>query len=150
MEHGKFFLQDETYDLIFARFVLEHVLAAVAFVEDVSRKPRPGGVLIIDALNWRSIWRRLFGRYYSELGLPAHVNHFEPSTLRWLLVGFDPHFFEDLHGLVLGWDVGNVLGSSRGRTGVVALALVGIEIFFDRFTGPASCITAVARQRNAK
>jgi SAM-dependent methyltransferase len=150
VEYEQFFLQDQTYDVIFARFVLEHVRAPVTFVEDASRKLRPGGALIIDVPNWRGIWRRIFGRYYSELGLPAHVNHFDPDTLRRLLAGFDLHIFEDLHGLVLGRSVGNVLGSSRARTGAAALALGGIEILLDTFPGPASCMTAVARKHGVR
>ena len=47
---------------------------------------RPGGVLIIRCPNFGSLERRLFGRWWTGLDVPRHLQHFNRRTLRLLLV----------------------------------------------------------------
>ncbi len=145
--YDEFFTLSDTYDVVFARFVLEHVRDPVRFIRDVRERLRPGGAIVIDVPNWRSTWRRAFGKFYSELSLPAHTNHFAPDTLRRLLSDFDVHIFEDMHGMVLRRSLGNVLGTSGARTSAGAMALLAVEMVVDTVAGPPPNMTAVARVR---
>lgn len=147
--HGldAYLADDAKYDVVFARFVLEHVRDPREFLSALGRKLAPRGTLVIEVPNWRSLWRKLFGRYYSELSLPAHTFHYDPSALEGLLSGFDCEIREDVHGVVLAKSLGNALGRRVARTGLLAMTALGIELAADTLVGPPANMTVLATKR---
>jgi len=144
--YDDFDLASDRFDVIFCRFVLEHVLEPREFVARLMKRLREGGVIVVEVPNWRAVWRRILGPFYSELSLPMHLNHFDPSTLVSLFSDCALTLFEDQHGLVLAPSLGRALGRSLPRTGVLAAALLGVEFALDRFVGPPPNMTLVARK----
>jgi len=139
-----FFAGNARYDVICARFVLEHVQDPRAFVASLRERLESGGLLVVEVPNWNSIWRRVFGKYHAELSLPAHTFHFDPDTLRGIMTGFHCEIREDIHGVTLGKSLGNVFGSAIARTGPLAMAALGIELLIDAVIGPPSNMTLLA------
>lgn len=144
--YDRFHASPDRFDVIFCRFVLEHVLDPRDFVARLAARLREGGVLVVEVPNWRAAWRRLLGPYYSELSLPMHLNHFEPKTLGRLFAGWTIESFEDQHGLVLAPSLGRVFGRPLPRTGALTAALLGVEFAVDRVLGPPPNMTAIARR----
>lgn len=81
----------ESFDVITAFDLLEHVYRPRQFLGNVLRWLKPGGIFFTMLPNidcWES---RLFGSYWYGLELPRHLFHFSPRSLRHLLVdlGFE-------------------------------------------------------------
>jgi SAM-dependent methyltransferase len=144
LSNNAFFDGHDTYDVIFARFVLEHVGNPREFVESLYKRLNSGGLLVIEVPNWNSVWRRIFGKYHGELCLPTHTFHFEPETLRSIMTGFRCEVREDIHGLTLGKTLGHVFGISIGRTSPISMLALGIEILVDNVIGPPANMTLLA------
>ncbi len=141
-----FFADAAVYDVVFLRFVLEHVRDPREFLAAFGRKLAPHATLVIEVPNWKSLWRKLFGKYYSELSLPAHTFHYDPAVLRSLLVGFECEVLENVHGVVLAKSLGNAVGSPVARTGPLAMAALGLELLADTLIGPPANMTVIARK----
>ena len=60
---------------------LEHDPDPVATLIAARRALRPGGLVVIEVPNWRSVWRVVFGRRWMPLLAPQHLVHFTPDTL---------------------------------------------------------------------
>lgn len=139
------FLADtDPMDVIFARFVLEHVGNPRTFLNDLARRLRPGGLLVVEVPNWNSIWRRLFGKYYSDLHLPIHTFHLDPALMPALLPGFRVEVRQDIHGIVLRKSLGNVFGGGSARLGLLGMAALAVEIAVDLTVGPPANMTVLA------
>lgn len=66
---------DGEFDLVVMRHVLEHVPDLAAFLRELRRVTRPGGMLYVKVPN-RSSWAaRLFGRYWVGLDFPRHLRY---------------------------------------------------------------------------
>lgn len=135
---------DDPFDVIFARFVLEHVAQPLTFLGDLHARLRPGGLLVIEVPNWNSVWRRLFGRYYCDLCLPIHTFHYDPSAMPALLPGFRVEVRQDIHGIVLGKSLGNYLRRNVAYTGPLSMAILCIELAVDYSIGPPANMTVLA------
>ena len=85
-------LGDEKFDVVTLWHVLEHVPDARGCLEQVRRRIKPDGLLIVSVPNLSSLEARLGGRHWFHLDLPRHVSHFSRRTLTELLksVGFTP------------------------------------------------------------
>jgi SAM-dependent methyltransferase len=81
------------FDLVAAWHVLEHLLEPVAFLRQLARYARPGGLVAVEVPNWRHRSRRAIGRDWDQLCPLEHVNHFTPRTLRGAMrrAGLRPH-----------------------------------------------------------
>lgn len=73
------------YDAITMWGVLQLSTDPVRTLSHASRLLRPGGILAIGVSNFASLDRRVFGGRWWGLGLPRHLCHFEPQTIRRLL-----------------------------------------------------------------
>ena len=74
-----------TYDVVFMNNYLEHTLDPAAEARKACEVLKPGGVLIGEVPNFRSVDRALFGRYWGGNHVPRHTFQFEPATLKHLL-----------------------------------------------------------------
>jgi 2-polyprenyl-3-methyl-5-hydroxy-6-metoxy-1,4-benzoquinol methylase len=53
---------EKRFDCIIATHVIEHVYEPLRFVQDLTRRLRDGGWLVLAAPDMSSFWRRLMGR----------------------------------------------------------------------------------------
>jgi SAM-dependent methyltransferase len=101
-------LADETFGLVAAWMVLEHVPRPVDTLAAMHRLLRPGGLLLLGVPN-AGCWQRwLFGADWYCLDLPRHLQHFTEARLRAVLasVGFEQ--IEILHHRTLSGLVGSL------------------------------------------
>jgi SAM-dependent methyltransferase len=61
---------------------LEHDPDPVRTLTAARRVLRPGGLVVVEVPNWRSLWRITLGRWWMPLLCPQHLVHFTPDTLR--------------------------------------------------------------------
>jgi len=73
---------DGAFDVVCLWDVLEHITDVDAFLAEVRRVLRPGGLLAVQSPNIRSVMARAAGAEWSWLLAPYHVWHFTPSSLR--------------------------------------------------------------------
>jgi SAM-dependent methyltransferase len=83
--------QGPPYDAAIALDVLEHVLEPLTMVENCRELLRPGGLLLLQTPNTRSLRARIQGGTWDMLDPDQHLNLFSPDALRVLLttVGFE-------------------------------------------------------------
>ena len=77
-------LEDGRFDLIYASEVIEHVVDTPAFLSELYRVLRPGGMLLLSTPNsafWVFRLLGLFGRTLSEVQHPGHVRFYSRSGL---------------------------------------------------------------------
>ena len=81
----------ESFDVITAFDLLEHVYRPRQFLGNVMRWLKPGGIFFTMLPNIDSWESQLFGSYWYGLELPRHLFHFSPRSLRHLLtdLGFE-------------------------------------------------------------
>lgn len=77
--------EPDTYDAVFMNNYLEHTLDPGVEVEKALRLLKPGGALIGEVPNFRSVDRKVFGRYWGGNHVPRHTFQFEPGSLTALL-----------------------------------------------------------------
>ncbi len=85
-------LPERSYDVVSAFHVLEHIAHGRPFLEALMRWARPGGHLVIEVPNWRSVQRRRLREHWSGLRPLEHIVHHTPQTLDRLMrsVGLEP------------------------------------------------------------
>src|SRR5450432_29291 len=74
-----------TFDVVSMWHVLEHVSNPALVLKEVHRILKPGGTLLLEMPNFRSIYRRLLGSSWFPLEYPYHLFHFTPASLRRVL-----------------------------------------------------------------
>ena len=75
-------LERGTFDVVTAFHVLEHMTEATPFLRMLSGYARPGGYVVVEVPNLRSIHRKGFGAAWPGLRELEHISHFTPKTLR--------------------------------------------------------------------
>jgi SAM-dependent methyltransferase len=85
-------LPERSFDVVSAFHVLEHQPDSRGFLSALSRWVRPGGHLVIEVPNWRSVQRRRLRGDWPGLRPLEHLVHFTPTTLAdtFRRVGLDP------------------------------------------------------------
>lgn len=81
---------DEQFDDVFLWMVLEHLYKPHLALGKIGEILKPGGYLIFSIPNPESFDAKLFGKYWYNLDLPRHLNHFSKQWLEHQLA---------LHGL---------------------------------------------------
>lgn len=101
-------LEDETFGLVAAWMVLEHVPRPVDTLAAMHRLLSPRGVLLLGVPN-AGCWQRwLFGADWYCLDLPRHLQHFSEARLRAVLEGVGFEQIEVLHHRTLSGLVGSL------------------------------------------
>jgi 2-polyprenyl-3-methyl-5-hydroxy-6-metoxy-1,4-benzoquinol methylase len=85
-------LPECSYDVVTAFHVLEHMTDGLGFLRMIARWAKPGGHVVVEVPNWRSVHRRAFGGEWPGLRPLEHVAHYAPATLRATIrrAGLDP------------------------------------------------------------
>jgi 2-polyprenyl-3-methyl-5-hydroxy-6-metoxy-1,4-benzoquinol methylase len=74
-------LPERSYDVVSAFHVLEHMPDGLGFLRTMTRWVRPGGCVVVETPNWRSVARRTSGAAWPYLRPLEHVAHYTPTTL---------------------------------------------------------------------
>jgi SAM-dependent methyltransferase len=84
--------EPDSFDVVTAFEVVEHVSDPLAEAAAIASALRPGGLLYLTTPNFGSLSRRLLRGRWSVVSYPEHLSYFTPSTLRsWLgRFGFVP------------------------------------------------------------
>jgi 2-polyprenyl-3-methyl-5-hydroxy-6-metoxy-1,4-benzoquinol methylase len=103
---------DESFDVVFASEVIEHVVDTEQFLGEIRRVLRPGGTLVLTTPNSAFWVYRLFsilGRTLSDVQHRGHVRFFSESSLLRVLIdqGFSPVTLSARHMYLI---VGDKLG----------------------------------------
>ena len=77
-------LPDASFDLVTARHVIEHIADPAAFVAEIARVLKPGGMMVIKTPNAQALGRRWFGVDWYANDVPRHLILFSPANLRLL------------------------------------------------------------------
>jgi SAM-dependent methyltransferase len=71
-----------SFDVVCAFHVLEHMADSRAFLGELSRLARPGGLVVVETPNFASRLRRVRGDRWIHLRPLEHLVHFTPATMR--------------------------------------------------------------------
>ncbi len=76
---------DQSFDVITAWHVLEHIQNPRELISGVRRVLRPSGLLVVEVPNFVSWQSRLGRAAWHHLDVPRHILHFTPKVLEQLL-----------------------------------------------------------------
>jgi 2-polyprenyl-3-methyl-5-hydroxy-6-metoxy-1,4-benzoquinol methylase len=78
---------ERSFDVVCAFHVLEHMPDTRAFLRELARFARPGGLVVVETPNYASRLRRVRGRRWLHLRPLEHLVHFTPQTMRAAFAG---------------------------------------------------------------
>ena len=78
---------ERSFDVVSAFHVLEHMPDSRAFLHELARFAKPGGLVVLESPNYASMQRRRQGERWIHLRPLEHLVHFTPDTLRAALRG---------------------------------------------------------------
>ena len=79
--------EERSFDVVCAFHVLEHMPDARAFLRELARFARPGGLVVVETPNYASLLRRRHGSNWIHLRPLEHLAHFTPQTMRGAFAG---------------------------------------------------------------
>ena len=79
---------DDTFDLVTARQLIEHLPDPKDFVREVTRILKPGGRFVLITPNNLSLGKKLFGKRWFANEVPRHLVLFNAASLSMLLANF--------------------------------------------------------------
>jgi 2-polyprenyl-3-methyl-5-hydroxy-6-metoxy-1,4-benzoquinol methylase len=139
----------ERFDLISCRNVLEHVLRPHDFIESMSNRMQSGATLLIEVPNYDSLWRHVLGKYFFQLYLPRHLYHFTPESLERLVQksGLEVSQLRKTHVPALGASLRYLTGIPFGNLGAMAMLLFPIQVLVDLVGCSSNNIVMLARKK---
>jgi SAM-dependent methyltransferase len=141
---------DDSFDLILARHVLEHVHRPVELVRSLGRLLAPGGVLIGEVPAFETPLRRLFGARWEFFYAPFHPLHYVAPALGEVMTqgGLEVVRVAPSEMPLMGRNLQNVLRRRHYGRGLLAVGLLlhPVQILIGRATGTAVCLRAWARR----
>jgi 2-polyprenyl-3-methyl-5-hydroxy-6-metoxy-1,4-benzoquinol methylase len=138
--------KDHHYDVIFCRHVLEHVHNPVEFLAQLKQKLNTPGYLMIEVPNFDSMWRVIFGQYFSGLYVPRHLFHFDANTLRNTLekVDFKVDSVKLAHLPLLSASLCYLTGLPLKNLGMSSIVLFPLQIAVDELFRSSTILIAIA------
>lgn len=133
-------------DLIVCRNVLEHTADPQAFIRRLREMLRPGGAILFEVPNRRSLWTRLLGKYNFNYYLPRHLYHYDEASLARHLDGFRVGGRWLDHSPILGKSFGSMLGMQVSGFAVAGLALLPLQILVDAPLRRSSQLVVIAER----
>lgn len=76
--------EKESFDCITSFHVIEHLEDPVGSVNAAFNLLKPGGIMVAEVPNLASFHYELFLKRWNSLDIPAHINHFTPTTFSML------------------------------------------------------------------
>jgi SAM-dependent methyltransferase len=130
-------------DLVIMFHVLEHLADPLAALNEIARRTKPGGTLILGIPNIASWQARFAGSRWMHLDVPRHLGHFSPDAIERALAasGFrTSHLdFRSFEHDPFGW-----VQSSLDRLGFEQGLLVKLVTRMgDRRSGPLATLGAI-------
>lgn len=128
--------KDEKYDLIVLRHVLEHIEDPFKTIKKLLTLLEPEGCILIEVPNHdikTNILLKIFGKHYSQIGMPWHFNHFNSADFKRNLTQNRLHFSKNSIP-VLGQSISMVLFPNKiffDNTGLLALFFYPIQVLID-------------------
>jgi len=80
--------KDNSFDVISARHVIEHIPDPTNFMREIARILKKGGRLVIKTPNSIALGRQWFGMHWFENDVPRHLILFRPVNLKMLVERF--------------------------------------------------------------
>lgn len=133
-------------DLIVCRNVLEHAVDPKAFIARLRAMLRPGGLVLIEVPNRRSIWIRLLGRFNFNYYLPRHLYHYDEASLERHLEGFRVANRWLDHSPILGKSFGSMFGMQVSGFALAGLVLLPMQILLDAPFRRSSQLVVIAER----
>ena len=76
--------EDNTFDVVTARHVIEHIPDPVSFASEIFRILKPGGLMVLKTPNSLALARHWFGTNWFANDVPRHLILFSMKTLQFL------------------------------------------------------------------
>jgi SAM-dependent methyltransferase len=146
MDYWQWRMKGKCYDAIFLRHVLEHHPEPVRLLEELSKALNPGGILHIEVPNRRSIWARVFGRYFFAYYVPRHLLHFDELSLTRTVQAGGLQLLEVRHGHtpLIGRSLGYTLSRDIDNLGVLGLLSYPVQVLLDAAFGQSTTLRIAA------
>jgi SAM-dependent methyltransferase len=146
ISYSKFLENDSLYDLVFCRHVLEHLREPKLFLENIKLKIKPGGFLVVEAPNYDSVWKKIFGKYFQPLYVPRHLFHFTKKTMVDILSEFSIKKISFIHTPIMGKSISYLTGISMDNISLGGLLLFPIQITVDFLCGKSTALLFIAQK----
>jgi SAM-dependent methyltransferase len=121
-------LDGQTYDVITAWDVVEHVINVRKFFEKVGRLLENGGIFVFETGCYASIYARMAGMAWNYYSVPDHVVFYSEGSIR--TIAAELHFDVDLveqgpHSRIHQLRAAELLAARLKALGVIAYSLRG-------------------------
>ena len=147
-----FATQDQQYDLIILRHVLEHTHHPVDLVRDLAARLAPGGVIYIEVPNLDSGCAKVFGKNWKGYYVPRHIFHYTASSLAEIVerAGLQADIGRNEMPL-MGNTISILTGVGKSNVFVQCLGVLlhPLQLAIERWHRSSTCIHAVCRHANA-
>lgn len=126
------------FDCITMWHTLEHMRDVPDMLQQIARRLKPGGKLIIAVPNWGGLQAKIFKERWLHIDVPRHLYHFEAGALRHCLTskGFaiQQEWHQEFEYDLLGWS-----------QSALNYLMPHPNLFFDILTGkPTTCSRLMA------
>jgi hypothetical protein len=115
----------------------------------LKQKLNISGYLIIEVPNFNSVWRKIFGQYFSGLYVPRHLFHFDVETLRNTLEKLDFRIdsVKLAHLPLLPASFSYLTGLPLKNLGISGIILFPMQIVVDQLFRSSTILIAVAQKK---
>ena len=143
-----FLQENEKYDLIFLRHVLEHVHNPVDFVNNLNGKLNEGGMMVIEVPDISHPISKLFKKYSPSFYPPYHLTHFSTDNIKCFMdkaavnydiAGAEMPLMSNLLANLFGCKLNNIFR-------LFGVFLHPIQLFLSFISGKKTVVVAVIRK----